>query len=191
LTIVDLAGSERISKSGSNGIRLEEAKKINISVSSLGNCINALAQNQSMQHVPFRDSKLTRILTECLGYLLIFIFSGNSKTAICACVSPYLVNYDETIITLQFASRAIKIKIHAKKNEKIEMKKIKDTIDELKKIKDYDLILQENNRIEKDTIDLKNTLTNCKNELRNILKKTKNDEDDPGKNNYSKILNKN
>ena len=67
LTIVDLAGSERISKSGSNGVRLEEAKKINISVSSLGNCINALAQNQSMQHVPFRDSKLTRILTECLG----------------------------------------------------------------------------------------------------------------------------
>jgi hypothetical protein len=91
------------------------------------------------------------------------------------------VNYDETIITLQFASRAIKIKIHAKKNEKIEMKKIKDTIDELKKIKNYDLILQENNRIEKDTIDLKNTLTNCKNELRNILKKNRNDEDDVGK----------
>lgn len=61
------------------------------------------------------------------------------------------------------------------------MKKIKDTIDELKKIKDYDLILQENNRIEKDTIDLKNTLTNCKNELRNILRKNRNDEDDPGK----------
>lgn len=61
------------------------------------------------------------------------------------------------------------------------MKKIKDTIDELKKIKDYDLILQENNRIEKDTIDLKNTLTNCKNELRNILRKNRNDDDDPGK----------
>jgi kinesin family protein 5 len=70
LTIVDLAGSERISKSGSNGIKLEEAKTINLSVSSLGNCINALAQNQSMQHIPFRDSKLTRILTECLGYLI-------------------------------------------------------------------------------------------------------------------------
>ncbi len=60
------------------------------------------------------------------------------------------------------------------------MKKIKDTIDELKKIKDYDLILQENNRIEKDTNDLKNTLFNCKNELRNILRKNRNDEDDPG-----------
>jgi len=61
------------------------------------------------------------------------------------------------------------------------MKKIKDTIDELRKIKDYDLILQENDRIEKDTNDLKNTLTNCKNELRNILRKNRNDEDDPGK----------
>ncbi len=67
LTIVDLAGSERISKSGSEGLRLEEAKKINISVSSLGNVINALANNTNIQHVPFRDSKLTRILTECLG----------------------------------------------------------------------------------------------------------------------------
>jgi kinesin family protein 5 len=67
LTIVDLAGSERISKSGSDSIRIEEAKKINLSVSSLGNCINALANNANLQHVPFRDSKLTRLLTECLG----------------------------------------------------------------------------------------------------------------------------
>lgn len=92
-----------------------------------------------------------------------------------------MVNYDETIITLQFASRAIKIKINAKKNEKIEMKKIKDTIDELKKIKDYEMILQENHNIEKETIDLKNTLKSCKNELRNILKKNRNDEDEQGK----------
>lgn len=110
-----------------------------------------------------------------MTYLL---FSGNSKTAICACVSPYLMNYDETIITLQFASRAIKIKIHAKKNEKIEMKKIQDTLDELKKIKDYELILQQNNMIEKDANDLKNTLKNAQNEIRNILKKTRVDEDD-------------
>lgn len=88
------------------------------------------------------------------------------------------MNYDETIITLQFASRAIKIKIHAKKNEKIEMKKIQDTLDELKKIKDYELILQQNNMIEKDANDLKNTLKNAQNEIRNILKKTRVDEDD-------------
>ena len=67
LTIVDLAGSERISKSGSEGIRLEEAKKINTSVAALGKVINALANTNNIQHVPFRDSKLTRILTECLG----------------------------------------------------------------------------------------------------------------------------
>ena len=67
LTIVDLAGSERISKSGSEGIRLEEAKRINTSVVALGKCINALANTNNMHHVPFRDSKLTRILTECLG----------------------------------------------------------------------------------------------------------------------------
>lgn len=67
LTIVDLAGSEKISKTGSEGLRLEEAKKINISISSLGKCINALSDNINSQHVPFRDSKLTRILTECLG----------------------------------------------------------------------------------------------------------------------------
>ena len=60
------------------------------------------------------------------------------------------------------------------------MKKIKDTIDELKKIKNYELIMMENNRIEKDTIDLKNTLTNAKNELRNIVKKARNDEDETG-----------
>ena len=64
---MDLAGSERISKSGSEGIRLEEAKKINTSIAALGNCINSLANNSNLQHVPFRDSKLTRILTECLG----------------------------------------------------------------------------------------------------------------------------
>ncbi len=67
LTIVDLAGSERISKSGSEGLRLEEAKKINTSVSALSSCISSLANNANLQHVPFRDSKLTRILTECLG----------------------------------------------------------------------------------------------------------------------------
>lgn len=72
LTIVDLAGSERISKSGSDGLRLEEAKNINVSVSALGNVINALANNTYMKHVPFRDSCLTRILTECLGYVYVY-----------------------------------------------------------------------------------------------------------------------
>ncbi len=120
LTIVDLAGSERVTKSGSEGIRLEEAKKINKSISSLGNCINALANNTNYKHIPFRESQLTRILTECLG--------GNSKTAICACTSPYLGNIDETMITMQFASRAIKIKVNASIFEKVELKQLKEKL---------------------------------------------------------------
>ena len=120
LTIVDLAGSERISKSESKRERLEEAKKINKSISSLGNCINSLANNTNLSHIPFRDSKLTRILTECLG--------GNSKTAICACVSPYLMNFEESITTMQFASRAIKIKVNPHIFEKIDIKQIKDKL---------------------------------------------------------------
>jgi hypothetical protein len=159
LTIVDLAGSERISKSGSEGLRLEEAKKINISVSSLGNVINALAVNTSMQHVPFRDSKLTRILTECLG--------GNSKTAICSNVSPFLMNHDETLTTLQFASRAIKIKVNAKVNEKIEMKKIKEKMNDFIKIKNIDSIIQENNKLDRETNELKQNYNNFRNELKN------------------------
>lgn len=76
MTIVDLAGSERVSKSGSEGVRLAEAKTINKAISSLGNCIVALSKNKLNRqgYVPFRDSKLTRILTESL--------SGNSRTII-------------------------------------------------------------------------------------------------------------
>ena len=76
MTVVDLAGSERVSKSGSEGTRLAEAKAINKAISALGNCIVALSKQTSRKKnfVPFRDSKLTRILTESL--------SGNSKTII-------------------------------------------------------------------------------------------------------------
>jgi hypothetical protein len=148
LTIVDLAGSERISKSGSEGIRLEEAKKINLSISSLGNCINALANNLNLQHVPYRESKLTRILIECLG--------GNSKTSICACVSPYLMNYDETFTTLQFASRAIKIKVNAFVNEKVEMKK---TYEKLIDYLNIEGIIKDHKISEKDAKELKNNLS--------------------------------
>ena len=112
MTIADLAGSERLSKTYSNGQRLEEAKIINKSISALGNCIAALAQDQKMkktsfinvglaQHIPFRDSKLTRVLSESL--------CGNSKTSLVACVSPCNFNYDETYSTLLFASRAMQI----------------------------------------------------------------------------------
>ena len=67
LSVVDLAGSERVSKSGSEGTRLDEAKRINKSIAALGNCIAALAGPARSTHVPFRDSKLTRLLTDSLG----------------------------------------------------------------------------------------------------------------------------
>lgn len=75
MNLVDLAGSEKISKTGAEGNTLEEAKKINQSLSALGNCIHALTEAKR-GHVPFRDSKLTRILQESLG--------GNTYDVICS-----------------------------------------------------------------------------------------------------------
>jgi len=114
LTIVDLAGSERLSKTGSEGQRLLEAKNINKSIASLSNCVSALASQKTINHVPFRDSKLTRLLTESLG--------GNCKTSICACISPSMLHYDESYSTLLFATRAMSVRTNASLNQKIEYK---------------------------------------------------------------------
>ena len=114
LSIVDLAGSERVCKSGSEGVRLEEAKRINKSIAALGNCIAALStgNGKGTSHVPFRDSKLTRLLTDSLG--------GNTKTALCAAIGPALHNYDETFCTLLLATRARVVRNYARINERIE-----------------------------------------------------------------------
>ena len=114
LTIVDLAGSERLSKTGSEGMRLQEAKTINKSIAALSNCVSALASAKSMSFVPFRDSKLTRLLSESLG--------GNCKTTICACISPSMMHYDESYSTLLFATRAMSVKTRVIMNERIEYK---------------------------------------------------------------------
>ena len=79
INLIDLAGSEKLSKSGSVGESLEEAKKINLSLSCLGNVIHALTSNSD--HIPYRDSKLTRILQESLG--------GNYKTSLIVTCSPH------------------------------------------------------------------------------------------------------
>lgn len=113
-TVVDLAGSERLSKTGSEGMRLQEAKTINKSIAALSNCISALSSKQPMSYVPFRDSKLTRLLTESLG--------GNCKTTICACISPSMVHYDESYSTLLFATRAMSVKTIVNLNQKVEYK---------------------------------------------------------------------
>lgn len=98
LNLVDLAGSEKISKTGAAGETLEEAKKINQSLSALGNCIHALTEAKR-GHIPYRDSKLTRILQDSLG--------GNTKTCLVVTCSPHVFNIDETLTTLRFGARFV------------------------------------------------------------------------------------
>ncbi|CAI9291764.1 unnamed protein product [Lactuca saligna] len=102
LNLVDLAGSERIAKTGAGGVRLKEGKHINKSLMILGNVINKLSEGAKQRgHIPYRDSKLTRILQPALG--------GNAKTSIICTVAPEEVHVEETKGTLQFASRAKRI----------------------------------------------------------------------------------
>lgn len=101
LYLVDLAGSEKVSKTGAEGTVLDEAKNINKSLSALGNVISALADGNKT-HIPYRDSKLTRILQESLG--------GNARTTIVICCSPATFNEAETKSTLEFGRRAKTVK---------------------------------------------------------------------------------
>lgn len=116
LFLVDLAGSEKISKTGAEGQTLEEAKMINKSLSTLGNVINALTDGKST-HVPYRDSKLTRILQESLG--------GNARTTLIINCSPSSYNEAETLSTLRFGSRAKNIKNKAKINQELSAAELK------------------------------------------------------------------
>ena len=108
LNLVDLAGSEKVGKTGATGETLEEAKKINSSLSSIGNVIHALVFKTS--HIPYRDSKLTRILQESLG--------GNFKTSLIVTCSNHSNHLEETISTLRFAQRTRAIKNQVKINIK-------------------------------------------------------------------------
>jgi len=106
LNVVDLAGSERVKKSGVEGVHLREASAINRSLLAFGNVVSALAAKRS--HVPYRDSKLTRILEGSIG--------GNSKTALLACVSPLLEHAAETLSALELARRAMRVEVDAQVN---------------------------------------------------------------------------
>ncbi|XP_075779312.1 kinesin-like protein KIF3C isoform X2 [Pelodiscus sinensis] len=108
LNLVDLAGSERQSKMGGPGERPKEASKINLSLSALGNVISALVDGKST-HVPYRDSKLTRLLQDSLG--------GNAKTLMVATLGPASHSYEESLSTLRFASRAKNIRNKPRVNE--------------------------------------------------------------------------
>jgi len=109
LSVVDLAGSERVKRSGVTGSNFKEATNINGSLLALGNVIQALADKR--KHVPFRDSKLTRILEGSVG--------GNCKTSLLVCVSPSENSVSETLSTLEFASRAMCVEVNATVNETV------------------------------------------------------------------------
>lgn len=119
LFLVDLAGSEKVGKTGASGQTLEEAKKINKSLSALGMVINALTDGKS-SHIPYRDSKLTRILQESLG--------GNSRTTLIINCSPSSYNDAETISTLRFGVRAKAIKNKAKINAELSPAELKQLL---------------------------------------------------------------
>ncbi|KAG9332506.1 hypothetical protein JZ751_014604 [Albula glossodonta] len=108
LNLVDLAGSERQTKTGAQGERLKEATKINLSLSALGNVISALVDGRST-HIPYRDSKLTRLLQDSLG--------GNARTVMVANIGPASYNVEETLTTLRYSNRAKNIKNKPRINE--------------------------------------------------------------------------
>lgn len=116
LHLVDLAGSEKVAKTGASGDRLDEAKNINRSLSALGNVINALT-DKKVSHVPYRDSKLTRVLQESLG--------GNAKTSLIVTCSPSNYNEQETLSTLRFGQRAKMIKNVVKINHERSAEELK------------------------------------------------------------------
>lgn len=111
LSIIDLAGSERAATTKNRGDRLYEGANINRSLLALGNCINALCLSDGTRrtcHIPYRDSKLTRLLKFSLG--------GNCKTVMIVCISPSSTHYDETLNTLKYANRAKEIKTKVSRN---------------------------------------------------------------------------
>ncbi|KAH9366304.1 hypothetical protein HPB48_001995 [Haemaphysalis longicornis] len=126
LNLVDLAGSERQTKTGASGERLREATKINLSLSALGNVISALVDGRS-KHIPYRDSKLTRLLQDSLG--------GNTRTLMLACISPADDNYDETLSTLRYASRAKNIQNRPCVNEDPKDALLREYRQELERLK--------------------------------------------------------
>lgn len=124
LNLVDLAGSEKVSKTGATGKQLVEAQNINLSLTTLGRCIKALATSKE-EHVPYRESKLTMILKEALG--------GNAKTSLICTASMRIFHVDESISTLQFAERAKKIQLKAHSNINLSPSELLLLVDKLKK----------------------------------------------------------
>ncbi|KAL2318095.1 hypothetical protein Fmac_031971 [Flemingia macrophylla] len=152
LNLVDLAGSERAAKTGAEGVRLKEGSHINKSLMTLGTVIKKLSEGAESQggHVPYRDSKLTRILQPSLG--------GNAKTAIICNITLALVHTDETKSSLQFASRALRVTNCAQVNEILTdaalLKRQKKEIEDLR----AKLMGSHSEHLEEEILNLRNTL---------------------------------
>merc|ERR1719436_1793463 len=123
LHLVDLAGSERQKATGATGERLKEGAQINLSLSALGNVINALTEAKG-RHVPYRDSKLTRLLQDSLG--------GNSYTVVICNVSAARASAEETLSSLRFAERTKKIENKAVVNREPKSARIAELLQENK-----------------------------------------------------------
>ncbi|XP_045473504.1 kinesin-like protein KIF3A [Harmonia axyridis] len=177
LNFVDLAGSERLSRTKVTGDMLKEASHINLSLSVLGNVISSLVDGKS-SHIPYRNSKLTRLLQDSLG--------GNSKTAMVATLSLAEIDYDESVCTLRYASRVRYIKNYVSANKKNDgliasfekqiqelQSRVQDIQDEqdIKKKKQYELKMKatEKKRLQEE---LENT-ENIKQELMSKIEKVK------------------
>ncbi|XP_042477484.1 kinesin-like protein KIN-UA [Macadamia integrifolia] len=164
LVLVDLAGSERIDKSGSEGHTLEEAKSINLSLSALGKCINALAENSA--HVPVRDSKLTRLLRDSFG--------GTARTSLIVTIGPSPRHRGETASTIMFGQRAMKVENMVKIKEEFDYKSLSRRLEI-----QLDKIISEHERqqkafedeVERLTIEAQNRISEVERNYADLLEK--------------------
>lgn len=132
LTLVDLAGSERQSKTEATGLQFDESRKINHSLLMLGRALNSFSDGKGA-FVPLRESKLTRLLSECFG--------GNARTWMLACVSPSAFNYSETVSTLDYAQNAKAIINKAKVNslqQRLELRELREAHAKLTELYDME-----------------------------------------------------
>lgn len=156
--MIDLAGSERAASTENRGQRMIEGANINRSLLALGNCINILSdKNKTGNFVPYRDSKLTRLLKDSLG--------GNTKSIMIACISPSQQAYEETVNTLKYASRARNIKRKTMRNIKeveINLTQYKEVIESLRSevsmLKNQIFLIQNNSNLSPKNYPKKNLL---------------------------------
>lgn len=165
LNLVDLAGSENIERSGATGKRAAEAGKINKSLTTLGRVITALVEHRD--HIPYRESNLTRLLQDSLG--------GRTKTSIIATVSPALCNLEETLSTLDYAHKAKSIKNKPEVNQKLVKKAlIKEYTEEIERLKRELFATREKNGIYLPSElyqSMESKIENQKEEIREMLQK--------------------